>query len=180
MILYRRIGILEKSFCNFYKGIDKYLLLWQLRANIQIPRGEGGWDELRDWDWHIYTTMHETGNKRERTVQHPDCTLLPVIQVTPGFHSPLLKHYFAQIQSLYPVTICLQFISGILFLSLTPIIPGSSQPRNRTRVSHIAGRSFYHLSHQGSLFGFFCYFPLFTLFNPLIKKYLLSMDSVLL
>ena len=50
MILYRRTGILEKSFCNFYKGIDKYLLLWQLRANIQIPRGEGGWDELRDWD----------------------------------------------------------------------------------------------------------------------------------
>ena len=50
MILYRRTGILEKSFCNFYKGIDKYLLLWQLRANIQIPRGEAGWDELRDWD----------------------------------------------------------------------------------------------------------------------------------
>ena len=28
---------------------------------------------------------------------------------------------------------------------------GSSQPRDRTRVSHIAGRRFYLLSHQGSL-----------------------------
>ena len=28
---------------------------------------------------------------------------------------------------------------------------GSSQPRNRTQVSCIVGRCFYHLSHQGSL-----------------------------
>ena len=28
---------------------------------------------------------------------------------------------------------------------------GSSQPRDQTRVSCIAGRCFYHLSHQGSL-----------------------------
>ena len=28
---------------------------------------------------------------------------------------------------------------------------GSSQPRDRTRVSHIVGRCFYCLSHQGSL-----------------------------
>ena len=28
---------------------------------------------------------------------------------------------------------------------------GSSQPRNRTQVSCIIGRRFYHLSHQGSL-----------------------------
>ena len=28
---------------------------------------------------------------------------------------------------------------------------GSSQPRDRTRVSCIVGRRFYHLSHQGSL-----------------------------
>ena len=27
---------------------------------------------------------------------------------------------------------------------------GSSQPKDRTQVSHIAGRCFYHLSHQGS------------------------------
>ena len=27
---------------------------------------------------------------------------------------------------------------------------GSSRPRNRTQVSFIAGRRFYHLSHQGS------------------------------
>ena len=27
---------------------------------------------------------------------------------------------------------------------------GSSRPRNRTWVSHITGRRFYHLSHQGS------------------------------
>ena len=29
---------------------------------------------------------------------------------------------------------------------------GSSRPRNRTWVSHITGRRFYHLSHQGSLY----------------------------
>ena len=29
---------------------------------------------------------------------------------------------------------------------------GSSQPRDRTQVSHIVSRRFYHLSHQGSLF----------------------------
>ena len=31
-----------------------------------------------------------------------------------------------------------------------PSSRGSSQIRNRTQVSHIAGRFFYHLSHQGS------------------------------
>ena len=29
---------------------------------------------------------------------------------------------------------------------------GSSRPRDRTPVSHIVGRRFYHLSHQGSLY----------------------------
>ena len=24
--------------------------------------GEGGWDELEDWDWCIYTTMYKIGN----------------------------------------------------------------------------------------------------------------------
>ena len=24
--------------------------------------GSGGWDELGDWDWHIYTTMYKTDN----------------------------------------------------------------------------------------------------------------------
>ena len=31
-----------------------------------------------------------------------------------------------------------------------PFSKGSSQPRNRTQVSHVAGRFFYHLSHQAS------------------------------
>ena len=31
-----------------------------------------------------------------------------------------------------------------------PFSRGSSQPRNRIWVSHIAGRPFYHLSHQGN------------------------------
>ena len=25
-------------------------------------RGRGEWDELGDWDWHIYTSMYQTGN----------------------------------------------------------------------------------------------------------------------
>ena len=29
-----------------------------------MPRGEmRGWDELGDWDWHIYTAMYGTGNE---------------------------------------------------------------------------------------------------------------------
>ena len=30
--------------------------------------GRWRWDELGDWDWHIYTTMYKTDNKRELTV----------------------------------------------------------------------------------------------------------------
>ena len=32
------------------------------RTNLWLPRGEGGWDELRDWDRHIYTTMRKIDN----------------------------------------------------------------------------------------------------------------------
>ena len=35
------------------------------RTNVWIPRGKGrGWDELGDWDSHIYTidTMYKIGN----------------------------------------------------------------------------------------------------------------------
>ena len=35
------------------------------RTNVWIPRGKGGvWEELGDWDWHIYTvdTMHKIDN----------------------------------------------------------------------------------------------------------------------
>ena len=35
------------------------------RTNVWIPRGkEGWWDELGDWDWHIYTldTMYKIDN----------------------------------------------------------------------------------------------------------------------
>ena len=31
-------------------------------------KGEGEWDELGDWDWHIYTTMYKIDNKWEPTV----------------------------------------------------------------------------------------------------------------
>ena len=31
--------------------------------DVWIPGGEGdGWDELGDWDWHIYTTMYKRDN----------------------------------------------------------------------------------------------------------------------
>ena len=50
---------------------------------------------------------------------------------------------------------------------------GSSQPRNRTWVSHIAGRRFYHLSHQGSpWFQGSCQFSVtdtLKILNPLWK-----------
>ena len=35
-------------------------------------------------------------------------------------------------------------------VGVDPFARGSSQPRDRTRVSHISGRFFYCLSHQGS------------------------------
>ena len=36
----------------------------------RIPRGKGGWDELWDWDWHIFTvdTMYKMDNECEPTV----------------------------------------------------------------------------------------------------------------
>ena len=32
--------------------------------NVGIPKGKGGWDELRDWDLYIYTidTMYKIDN----------------------------------------------------------------------------------------------------------------------
>ena len=27
--------------------------------DIKIPAGEEMWDEIGDWDWHIYTTMYK-------------------------------------------------------------------------------------------------------------------------
>ena len=34
------------------------------RTNVWIPRREGEWDELGDWDWLIYTvdTVHKIDN----------------------------------------------------------------------------------------------------------------------
>ena len=32
--------------------------------------GRGGWDELGDWDWHLYTTMRKTDSQLEPVVQH--------------------------------------------------------------------------------------------------------------
>ena len=39
----------------------------------------------------------------------------------------------------------------ILEWVVMPSFPGSSQPRDQTQVSRIAGRFLHHLSHQGSL-----------------------------
>ena len=41
-----------------------------------------------------------------------------------------------------------EYWSGLAAISFSR---GSSQPRDRTWVSHIVGKCFYHLSHQGSL-----------------------------
>ena len=40
--------------------------------------------------------------------------------------------------------------ASILVWFAMPFSRASSQPRDQTQVFHIAGRSFYHLSHQGS------------------------------
>ena len=29
---------------------------------MDTKRGRWEWDELGDWDWHIYTTMYKTDN----------------------------------------------------------------------------------------------------------------------
>ena len=34
-----------------------------LRTNLQLPREEETWDELGDWDEHIYTTMYKIDNQ---------------------------------------------------------------------------------------------------------------------
>lgn len=38
--------------------------------HIDTKRGKGGWDELGDWAWRIYTTMYKTENSGEPTAQH--------------------------------------------------------------------------------------------------------------
>ena len=51
-------------------GIDDLIYKTEIetqtyRTNVWIPRGKGeGWDELGDWDWHIYTidTMYKIDN----------------------------------------------------------------------------------------------------------------------
>ena len=27
-------------------------------GRVDTGQGEGRWDELRDWDWHVYTSMY--------------------------------------------------------------------------------------------------------------------------
>ena len=43
------------------------------------------------------------------------------------------------------------FQATILEWAAISFSTGSSQPRDQTQVSHIVGRCFYRLSHQGSL-----------------------------
>ena len=41
----------------------------------------------------------------------------------------------------------------VLEWAAIPFFRGSSKPRNQTQISHIAGRYFYQLNHQGNLIG---------------------------
>ena len=44
---------------------------------MDIKGGKGGWDELGDWDWNIYTTMYKIDNKWEPAVLHRElCSML--------------------------------------------------------------------------------------------------------
>ena len=36
--------------------------------HMDTKEGKGGWDELGDWDWHVYTTTDKTDNSWESTV----------------------------------------------------------------------------------------------------------------
>ena len=54
--------------CGIQKnGIDELIYKAETESQMQetnlwILREEGGWDELGDWDWHIYTTMYKIDN----------------------------------------------------------------------------------------------------------------------
>ena len=32
------------------------------KSNLGLPRGNGGKDELRDWDWQVHATIYKTDN----------------------------------------------------------------------------------------------------------------------
>ena len=49
-----------------------------------------------------------------------------------------------------PVCAVLCLVTQSCLTLCDPMEWGSSQPRDRTQVSHIVGGFFYHLSHQGS------------------------------
>ena len=37
-----------------------------------VPQKKGEWDELGDWDGHIYTTMYKIDNYCKSTIQHQE------------------------------------------------------------------------------------------------------------
>ena len=50
------------------------------RISMWTPRGERrvGWDELKDWDWHIYITMYKIDNENllKNTRNSTDCSVV--------------------------------------------------------------------------------------------------------
>ena len=49
-------------------SIDELICKANRDTDEDTKGGRWRWDELGDWDWHIYTTMYKTDNKRELTV----------------------------------------------------------------------------------------------------------------
>ena len=65
----KNIYLIWMLICGIWKnGIDDLICKAEIgtktqRTNVWITkRGQAGWGELGDWDWHIYTTMLKTEN----------------------------------------------------------------------------------------------------------------------
>ena len=58
--------------CGIYKnGIDDLIWNTEIENKCMATKGERGvWEELGDWDWHIYTidTMYKIDNEWEHTL----------------------------------------------------------------------------------------------------------------
>ena len=114
---------LDQPICR--AGIGKQTL----RTYVQTWWGEAGWEELGDWDWYWDTHTHI----HTHTHTHTHCA-----------HSLIQVQLFVT-----PWTVALQaplsmgiLQTRILKWIVRPSSRGSSQPRNWTQVSCIAGRFF--------------------------------------
>ena len=94
----------------------------QYQPRLEYQAGSG---------WTAPSSAHESSYLGETR-----CLLLKVTQSCRLFATPWTVHGILQARTLE--------------WAAFPFSRGSSQPKDRTQVSHIAGRCFYHLSHQGS------------------------------